>query len=552
MHHLLFDRRGRVGRDLPVAERRERREEVVAAGRGLRCSHPGRNRAAPDELERAHRDVPVVVTSRYGVPAAIAASRTGHHELDDALPSRGDAKGVTADAAGATDRLHLHAYTSRSPSGGVATALANRRRRSERPTTQWLIASVENLSTGSTAVYGVDEVVADREREGEHRACLDLSGITAERRNLAAQVFHTAVVDATEPCSDGLIAARPATDCQVDGQQVLGERQDAGASDFRARVASFAFDALEHLLDGAPFPCVQQRIEECGAALEVSVEAASRHAEHLGQGLDTDGLRTTRRKCAEPCLDPFTGKCARGRSHTGGACITDLDSGAGACGVREARYIRDRTYLDGGRRQRQILSGGGASLRGAVYTVPYISEMTTIRDNTRTTGTAREPLAHGVRQVPVTPSVRELSTLPRIDYADTFLVHVGPTHSHPAERWARAVLADAPLPVRSGLVLGWLSIGVTLDLARPGTLLGWRIRHRSPEFVLLGADSRLGFRAELLFKRERHALRFATLVQHESKAARLAWLAIEPVHIPVVRHLLQQASERLRPSTQRD
>jgi hypothetical protein len=150
-----------------------------------------------------------------------------------------------------------------------------------------------------------------------------------------------------------------------------------------------------------------------------------------------------------------------------------------------------------------------------------------------------------VRQIAVPPATRSLSTLSHVDYADTFLVEVGTPKEWSAEQWARAVLNDAPIRVRANLLLGWSAIGLKPAIGRSGqSILGWKIRVSTPEFVLLGRDSLIGMPGELLFKCERHALTFATFVQHNSWIARAVWAAIEPVHIRVVSKVLEQASRR--------
>ena len=81
---------------------------------------------------------------------------------------------------------------------------------------------------------------------------------------------------------------------------------------------------------------------------------------------------------------------------------------------------------------------------------------------------------------------------------------------------------------------------------RGGAILGWEIRRSTRDFVLLGADSRIGMPAELLFKREGDGLLFATFVQHGNPAARTVWAGIEPIHGPTVRRLLADAARRWR------
>jgi len=140
-----------------------------------------------------------------------------------------------------------------------------------------------------------------------------------------------------------------------------------------------------------------------------------------------------------------------------------------------------------------------------------------------------------VRQVAVPAAVRALSTLERVDYADTFRVELADVRSRTAEDWARAVLEDAPPAVRGQLLSGWSSLG--LKVGR-GSVLGWHVRSSTPDVLLLGAGSWIGMPGELLFKRERSGLLFATFVRHGNPAARALWGRVERVHVATVRRLL--------------
>jgi hypothetical protein len=137
---------------------------------------------------------------------------------------------------------------------------------------------------------------------------------------------------------------------------------------------------------------------------------------------------------------------------------------------------------------------------------------------------------------------RALSTLPRIDYADAFRVTANASHS--AEHWARAVLQDAPPSVRRRLLAGWTGIGLKLQPWSSTRVLGWRVRRNEPDFVLLSADSWLGFRGELLFRSQPHGLLFATFVQQTNPITRAMWAAITPRHQATVRSLLTHAARR--------
>jgi hypothetical protein len=146
-----------------------------------------------------------------------------------------------------------------------------------------------------------------------------------------------------------------------------------------------------------------------------------------------------------------------------------------------------------------------------------------------------------VRQIEVPAEARSISTLAHVDYEDAFVVHGMTVEKRTAEQWARAVLEDAPMSIRSALQAGWSAIG--LKLGRGG-VLGWQVRRSGPDFVLLGASSHIGMPGELLFKRQRHGLLFATFVQHDNAFARGVWAGVEPVHVPIVRRVLEDAQRR--------
>lgn len=146
-----------------------------------------------------------------------------------------------------------------------------------------------------------------------------------------------------------------------------------------------------------------------------------------------------------------------------------------------------------------------------------------------------------VRQIPVPDDVRDLSTLPRIDYADAFLVDTGAHPEWSAERWATAVLEEAPAATRAQLLSGWLALG--LKSAEPGpAILDWAVRSRTPNTVLLGRDSRIGMPGELLFTLREEGLLFATFGHHRTPATRAVWAAVIRTHVRMVLELLERVA----------
>jgi len=148
-----------------------------------------------------------------------------------------------------------------------------------------------------------------------------------------------------------------------------------------------------------------------------------------------------------------------------------------------------------------------------------------------------------VSQISPPDDARVLSTLSRIDYADAFAVTTDVQRT-PRE-WARAVVQDAPPHVRRRLWLGWTALG--LRLGPPWSsdrVLGWKVQHSDSDFVLLAANSWLGFRGQLLFRAEPDGVLFATFLQHTNQAARALWAAFTPRHQHVVGALLTHAARR--------
>jgi hypothetical protein len=148
-----------------------------------------------------------------------------------------------------------------------------------------------------------------------------------------------------------------------------------------------------------------------------------------------------------------------------------------------------------------------------------------------------------VTQISLPADARALSTLPRIDYADAFIVSGAIEHT--PQQWVRAVIDDAPTRVRGRLFMGWLALGLRLGLPWSShRVLGWRVARSEPGCMLLTANSWLGLRGELLFRREPQGLLFATLIQETNPAARAVWAKITDTHQQVVRSLLTHAAKR--------
>jgi hypothetical protein len=152
-----------------------------------------------------------------------------------------------------------------------------------------------------------------------------------------------------------------------------------------------------------------------------------------------------------------------------------------------------------------------------------------------------------VRQAAVPPAARALSTLPRVDYEDAFILETGPARERTAEQWARAALEDAPATTQRALRWGWFALGLQLGSTRDDRrVIGWEVRRNNADFVLLAARSPLGLEGEVLCKRRQRTLLVATFVQLTNPVARAVWAGVAPGHRRVVRHLLEQLNRESR------
>ncbi len=153
------------------------------------------------------------------------------------------------------------------------------------------------------------------------------------------------------------------------------------------------------------------------------------------------------------------------------------------------------------------------------------------------------------KKIPLPHTARALCSLPRIDYEDCFIVETDRVCDLSAEEWARRILEGAPANFRISAPGAWFALGLKHGLPWSSeTILGWRVVRSGPDFTLLGAESRTGMPAELLVKRERGAVLFATLIQHESPFMRRVWRLVERPHQRIVPRLLARGVNGLEDS----
>jgi hypothetical protein len=151
-------------------------------------------------------------------------------------------------------------------------------------------------------------------------------------------------------------------------------------------------------------------------------------------------------------------------------------------------------------------------------------------------------MTHQAKQIPLPPAARSLSSLPRIDYEDAFVVETEHAMEFNAEDWARKILEGAPTRFKVTAPATWFALGLKHGLPWSGeNILGWPVRRSEPDFVVLGGQSRTGMPAELLIKREENSVLIATMIQHKSPVMKRVWSLIEGPHQRVVPALLARS-----------
>lgn len=155
----------------------------------------------------------------------------------------------------------------------------------------------------------------------------------------------------------------------------------------------------------------------------------------------------------------------------------------------------------------------------------------------------KNPSCDRVRQIDVSPATLSLSSLSRVDYADSILVTTEENPTITAEQWARRVLEGAPSDLRRAMQLGWARLGLQLGSEdSENQVLGWELRHGGPHEVLLGTISSIGLEGELLFQRVPNGWLYATFVKLDSSAAQAAWARMDRSHREFVIELLTRAT----------
>ncbi len=145
-----------------------------------------------------------------------------------------------------------------------------------------------------------------------------------------------------------------------------------------------------------------------------------------------------------------------------------------------------------------------------------------------------------VREIP--ESLRAISSLPDIDYADRFTLATDV--DTPPERWARAMFGDVP-SVAEVFIWRWL-LGLRLSRGRsPATVGGWRVGGRGEDWIRLETASR-SLSANLLVQTAEGRVTWTTCLHYDRRWGRILWTPASAVHRRLVPGVLLGAERRIR------
>jgi hypothetical protein len=153
--------------------------------------------------------------------------------------------------------------------------------------------------------------------------------------------------------------------------------------------------------------------------------------------------------------------------------------------------------------------------------------------------------AVGASSIP--ESVRALSSLPDIGYADRFTLSTEVDAT--PEQWARAIFGDVPSPAELLIWRGLL--GLRLSQGRsPTTVAGWRIGDQGDDWIRLEAASWF-LTGNLLIQVDDGRVSLATFLHYYPRLGRGLWPPLSPIHRRLVPGLLRDAAARAARGCQR-
>ena len=146
----------------------------------------------------------------------------------------------------------------------------------------------------------------------------------------------------------------------------------------------------------------------------------------------------------------------------------------------------------------------------------------------------------GAHNIP--ESVRALSSLPDIDYADHFTLSTDADAT--PEQWARAMFGDVPSATE--LLIWRVLLGLRLSRGRSlATVAGWQIGDRGDDWIRLEATSWF-LTGNLLVQTADGRVSLGTFLHYDRRLGHGVWPPLSAIHRRLVPGLLRDAAARIR------
>jgi hypothetical protein len=140
----------------------------------------------------------------------------------------------------------------------------------------------------------------------------------------------------------------------------------------------------------------------------------------------------------------------------------------------------------------------------------------------------------------VAEATLRLSPLTPADYVDHFTLTTPVAATGTPEQWARAMFGDTPGPLGTLIFRGLLQLRIA-SAPSPGTVGGWRIADRGPDWIRLEAES-WALRGNLVVQAGQGQVSLATFQRYHRRAGALVWTALSAVHRRLAPGLLRAAA----------
>ncbi|MFF5217888.1 hypothetical protein [Micromonospora sp. NPDC000442] len=145
----------------------------------------------------------------------------------------------------------------------------------------------------------------------------------------------------------------------------------------------------------------------------------------------------------------------------------------------------------------------------------------------------------GAERLPA--SVRTLSSLSRIDYADHFVL---PTNAAATvEQWARVMFGDTPDAIELFLWRGLMGLRLSRTPSAD-TVAGWRIGEQGDGWIRLEAASWF-LAANLVVQASGDSVALGTFLRYDRWLAHLVWPPLSVLHRRLVPGVLRKAASRI-------